>query len=187
MLSVVRRPKLIASDVPADKNRVLLDEFAALAPSRQDEAAEKLAVLWHCFAEVFGSPAQFQREPRAVQDAYIAKFEHVASRSVHVRHSETGHLHYSVALMLRFLLAAQNDDRRQSALDLSSHVAGLINRVRDRQLEATRNSIAEALSKPMPISAGIASTGMVADHSLEFPVTSDEADADHGRVEAGKP
>jgi hypothetical protein len=121
-----------------------------------------------------------------VQDAYIAKFEHVASRSVHVRHSETGHLHYSVAFMLRFLHAARDDDRGQSALDLSDRVAGLINRVRDRQLELTQNSIAEALAKPMPSSAGIGCTGMVADNSLEFPVTADETDVDHGRVQASR-
>jgi hypothetical protein len=180
MLSLVRRSKPVEEEQSLDANRVLLEEFAALDPSRQGEAAEKLAVLWHCFVEVFGSPAQFQHEPRAVQDAYIAKFEHVVSRSAHVRHSETGHLHYSVALMLRFLLAARDDDRRPSALDLSSHVASLINRVRDRQLEATRNSIAETLSKPMPSAAAMGSTGMLADNSLEFPATADEADADHG-------
>ena len=187
MFSVVKRSRPDEDDDGVDENRVLLIEFNALDPSRQHEVAEKLAILWHCFGEVFGNPARFYGEPRTVQDGYIAKFERVAARSVHVRHSETGHLHYSVALMMRFLLAVRDNDRRQSALDLSSHVAGLINRVRDRQLEATRNSIAEALSKPIPISAGIASTGMVADNSLEFPVTSDEADADDGRVEAGKP
>ena len=185
MLSLVRRSKPVEEEQSLDENRVLLEEFAALAPSRQGEAAEKLAVLWHCFVEVFGSPAQFQHEPRAVQDAYIAKFEHVASRSAHVRHSETGHLHYSVALMLRFLLAARDDDRRQSALDLSSHVASLINRARDRQLEATRDSIAEVLSKPVLSPAGIESVGMVADNSLEFPVTADEADTDHGDGRGG--
>jgi hypothetical protein len=177
MVSVMRRSPAEDEDA-LDQNRFLLDELGALDTSRRDEAAEKLAGLWHCFVEVFGSPAQFRREPRAVQDAYIAKFERVASRSFPVRHSENGHLHYSVALMLRFLISARDDDRQQSALDLSNHVAGLINRVRDRQLEATRKSIADALSKPMPTSTGIGSTGMVADNSLAFPVTADDAAAD---------
>jgi hypothetical protein len=180
MLSLVRGSKTGEDETSLDENRVLLDEFRALDPVRQDEAAEKLAVLWHCFVEVFGNPARFHGEPRGVQDAYIAKFEQVASRSYHVRHSETGHLHYSVAFMLRFLLAARGDDRRQSALDLSNHMAGLINRVRDRQLEATRNSIAEALSKPAQGSPGIGSTGMGADNSLEFPMTGDDPDTDQG-------
>jgi len=179
MFSVVKRSRPHEDDGVVDENRLLLNEFGALDPARRDEVAEKLAVLWHCFVEVFGNPARFHGEPRAVQDAYIAKFEQVTSRSVHVRHSEAGHLHYSVAFMLRFLLAARDDDRRQSALDLSNRVAGLINRVRDRQLEATRKSIAEALSKPMPSSTAIGSTGMVDDNSLEFPDSTDDSDGDH--------
>ena len=179
MFSVVKRSRPDEDDVGVDENQVLLNEFNGLDQSRQDEVAEKLAVLWHCFIEVFGNPARFHGEARTAQDAYIAKFERVAARSFPVRHSEKGHLHYSVAFMLRFLLAARDDDRRQSALDLSSHVAGLINRVRDRQLEATRNSIAETLSRPMKDSSAGLSTGMVADRSLEFPDTTADSDGDH--------
>ena len=109
MLSFLRRSR--HDEVPGDidENRVLLDEFIALDPSRQDDAAEKLAVLWHCFVEVFGSPGKFHGEPRIVQDAYITKFERVATRSRHVTDTEKGHLHYSVALMLQFLVAARDD------------------------------------------------------------------------------
>ena len=84
------RPDEVPHDV--DENRVRLDEFIALDQYRQDDAAEKLAVLWHCFVEVFGSPGKFHGEPRTVQDAYIAKFERVAARSRYVTHTEKGHL-----------------------------------------------------------------------------------------------
>src|SRR5215211_8121887 len=115
MLSFLKRSGRDEAQNGIDENRVLMNEFAALDPSRRDEAAEKLAVLWHCFVEVFGSPDRFYAEPRAVQDAYIAKFERVAARTGQVKDAEKGHLHYSVAFMLRFLIAARDDDRRQSA------------------------------------------------------------------------
>jgi hypothetical protein len=153
-----------------------LDEFIALDPSRQDEAAEKLAVLWHCFVEVFGSPGKFHGEPRTVQDAYITKFERVAARSRHVSHTEKGHLHYSVALMLQFLIAARDNDRRKSALDLSQFVADLINRVRERQLETTRDHLVDALSKSLEKSSDSPSTDLMVDHALEFHETADDAD-----------
>src|SRR3712207_5935276 len=131
MLSFLKRSRGHDNLDGLDEDRLLLDEFVALEQSLQEEAADKLAVLWNCFVEVFGSPAKFQGEPRTVQDAYIGKFERVVSRSFHVKHTENGHLHYSVALMLRFLVAARDDDRRQSALDLSGFVADLINGVRE--------------------------------------------------------
>jgi len=177
MLSFLKRSRRDEVEDRVDENRRLLDEFAALDPSRQDEAAEKLAVLWHCFVEVFGSPDRFYAEPRAVQDVYIAKFERVAARTGHVKVAEKGHLHYSVALMVRFLVAARDYDRRQSALDLSDQLAGLINRVRDRQLDATRSYIVDALSKSLESSSPSPSTDMMVDHSLEFHA-GDDADAD---------
>ena len=176
MLSFLKR--LSPDEVPdvIDENRVLLDEFIALDPSRQDDAAEKLAVLWHCFVEVFGSPGKFHGEPRTVQDAYIAKFERVAARSRHVKHTENGHLHYSVAFMLQFLIAARDNDRRRSALDLSEFVADLINGVRERQLETTRSHLVDALSKSLANSSESPSTDVMVDHSIEFHDTADDAD-----------
>jgi len=175
------RPDEVPHDV--DENRVLLNEFIALDQSRQDDAAEKLAVLWHCFVEVFGSPGTFHGEPRTVQDAYIAKFERVAERSRHVTHTEKGHLHYSVALMLQFIIAARDNDRRQSALDLSEFVADLINRVRERQLETTRSHLVDALSKSLENSSESPSTDVMVDGSIEFPETADDADhEDRDRV-----
>jgi hypothetical protein len=176
MLSFLRRSRHDEVKDRVDENRVLLDEFIALDQSRQDEAAEKLAVLWHCFVEVFGSPGKFHGEPRTVQDAYIAKFEQVAARSRHVTHTEKGHLHYSVALMLQFLIAARDNDRRQSALDLSEFVADLINRVRERQLETTRSHLLDALSKSLENSSESPSTDVIVDHSIEFPQTAGDAD-----------
>jgi hypothetical protein len=129
---------------------------------------------------VFGSPDRFYAEPRIVQDAYIAKFERVAARTGHVKDAEKGHLHYSVAFMLRLLVAARDYDRRQSALDLSDQVAGLINRVRDRQLDATRSYIVDALSRSLESSSPGPSTAMMVDHSIEFHHTADDADPDHG-------
>ena len=82
--------------------------------------------------------------------------------------------------MLRFLVAARDYDRRQSALDLSDQVAGLINRVRDRQLDATRSYIVDALSKSLESSSPGVSAAMMVDHSIEFDHTPDHADADHG-------
>ena len=181
MLSFLKRSRRDEVEDRGDENRRLLDEFAALDPFRQDEAAEKLAVLWHCFVEVFGSPDRFSAEPRIVRDAYIAKFERVAARTGQVKDAEKGHLHYSVALMVRFLVAARDDDRRQSALDLSDQVAGLINRVRDRQLAATRSYIVDALSKSLESSSPGLSTAMMVDHSIVFDHAADDADPDHGR------
>jgi hypothetical protein len=176
MLSFLRRAQQDAVQDVIDENRILLDEFSALDQARQDEAAEKLAVLWHCFVEVFGSPGKFHGEPRTVQDAYIVKFERVAARSRHVTHSENGHLHYSVALMLQFLIAARDNDRRQSALDLSQFVADLINRVRERQLETTRDHLVDALSKSLEKSSESPSTDLMVDHALEFHETADQSD-----------
>ena len=122
MLSFLKRSRRDEVEDRVDENRVLMNEFAALDPSRQDEAAEKLAVLWHCFIEVFGSPAQFHGEPRAVQDAYIAKFERVAARTGQVKDAEKGHLHYSVAFMLRFLVAARDYDRGEGVVLLEKGV-----------------------------------------------------------------
>ena len=180
MLSFLNRSRHDEVQHGVDENRVLLDEFVALDPSRQDEAAEKLATLWQCFVEVFGGPASFRGKPRTVQDAYIAKFERVASRSCHVKHTDKGHLHYSVALMVQFLVAARDNDRRQSALDLSDQVAGLINRARGRQLETTRSLMVDALTKSLENPSPPVSTEVMVDHSLEFPETADDAQADHG-------
>src|SRR4051812_43882519 len=101
----------------SDENRALLDEFARLNPSQQCEVAERLAVLWQCFVEAFRSPGEFHKQPRDIQDTYIAKFERVAARTGAAMHGYNGHLHYSVALMLRFLLIARDGARQQSALD----------------------------------------------------------------------
>jgi hypothetical protein len=175
MLSFLKRAQQDEVQDVIDENRILLDEFIALDQARQDEAAEKLAVLWHCFVEVFGSPGKFHGEPRTVQDAYILKFERVAARSRHVKHTEKGHLHYSVALMLQFLIAARDNDRRQSALDLSEFVADLINRVRERQLETTRSHLVDALSKSLENSSESLSTEVIVDHSIEFHESADDA------------
>jgi hypothetical protein len=180
MLSFLKRSRHDEVQHGVDENRVLLDEFVALDPSRQDEAAETLATLWQCFVEVFGGPASFRGKPRTVQDAYIAKFERVAARSCHVKHTEKGHLHYSVALMVRFLVAARDHDRRPSALDLSDQVAGLINRARERQLETTRSLMVVALTKslenPSPPLSAEAMVGL----SLEFPEAAGDAPANRG-------
>ena len=92
-------------------------------------------------------------------------------------HTEKGHLHYSVALMLQFLIAARDNDRRQSALDLSQFVADLINRVRERELETTRSHLVDALSKSLENSSESVSSEVMVDHSIEFSET--EEDADH--------
>jgi hypothetical protein len=146
MLPFLKTTNHFATEEPVDENRLLLEEFAALDVQRRDEVADRLAVLWHCFVEAFGSPAEFNRQPRVAQDTYIAKFERVATRSQHVRRAENGHLHYSVALMLHFLRIARDGARQQSALDVSGHVATLINRARERQLATTRTFLADALS-----------------------------------------
>jgi hypothetical protein len=183
MLSFLKRSRRDDIQDSVDANRVLLDEFVALDQPRQDEAAEKLAVLWHCFVEVFGSPDKFHGEPRTVQDDYIAKFERVAARSEHVKHEEKGHLHYSVALMLQFLVAARDNDRRQSALDLSAFVADRINRARERQLETTRSQLVDALSRTLENASEPVSTEVMVDHSLEFQEAGDDADhADRDRI-----
>jgi hypothetical protein len=82
--------------------------------------------------------------------------------------------------MVRFLVAARDYDRRQSALDLSDQVAGLINRARDRQLDVTRSYIVDALSKSLESSSPGLSADMMVDHSIEFHHTADDADPDHG-------
>src|SRR4051794_29218659 len=105
------------------------------------EAADQLAVLWQCFVDEFKNPAAFQREHKANQDAYIAKFERVAAQTEEVKHAEKGHFHYGIALMLRFLLVARDGARQQSALALSGRVASLINGARDRQLAARRSHL----------------------------------------------
>ena len=181
MLSFRKKARHLQVQDHVDENRVLLDEFRALEPFRQDEAAERLAGLWHCFIEVFGSPAKFGGEPRTVQDNYIGKFERVAARSCHVKHTEQGHLHYSVALMLRFLVAARDYDRQRSALDLSEHIASLINGVRDRQMETTRNAIVETLAQSLEMSEPTESSGVMVDHSLNFHEATESVKADHGR------
>jgi hypothetical protein len=183
MLSFLKRSGRDEAQNGIDENRVLLDEFAALDPSRQDEAAEKLAVLWHCFVESFGSPGKFYGEPRTVQDSYIAKFERVAARSSQVKHTEKGHLHYRVAFMVGFLVAARDNDRRQSALDLSEFVAELINRVRERQLKSTRNHLANALSESLENSSESPSTDVIVDHTIAFQEKSDDsAQVDRDRI-----
>src|SRR4051812_22790794 len=90
MLSFLRSPRPDEVHEVNDDNRALLDEFAALGAIRQNEAADHLAVLWQCFVDEFGSPAEFQRKPRAEQDGYIAKFERVAARTTAVKHGERG-------------------------------------------------------------------------------------------------
>jgi hypothetical protein len=180
MLSFRRQSRLPEIHDHVDENRVLLDEFRALEPFRQDEAAERLAGLWHCFIEVFGSPAKFGGEPKTVQDNYIGKFERVAARSCHVKHTEQGHLHYSVALMLRFLVAARDNDRQRSALDLSERIASLINGVRDRQMETTTNAIVETLALSLDVSEPTESSGVMVDHSLSFHEATETANADDG-------
>jgi hypothetical protein len=156
--------------VPAqvDENRNLLDEFAALDTTRQSEAADHLAVLWHCFVEEFRSPSEFQQEPRSKQDGYIAKFERVAARSARVKHTEKGHLHYSVALMLHFLFIARDGAHQQSALDLSGRVANLINGARDRQLATRRSQLVNALSTSLLDSSEQASTEVIVERSANF-------------------
>jgi hypothetical protein len=172
-------------DVPehVDANRALLREFAALDPDRQNEAADHVAVLWHCFVDQFGSPAEFHREPRTKQDAYIAKFERVAARTDEVKHQENGHLHYSVALILHFLLIARDGARQQSALDLSGRVASLINSARDRQLAARRSHLVDALSTSLFDSSADAITDVIVDRPMDFydasDITASEADDSH--------
>jgi hypothetical protein len=159
---------------PVDENRHLLNEFVRLDPLRQDDVAEKLAVLWHCFVEVFGSPAEFHGESRTAQDAYIAKFERVAERSQHVKQEPNGHLHYSVALMLHFLRIARDGARQQSALDLSGRVASLINRARERQLETVGSHLVDVLSiSPLPAKAEL-DTEVIVDRPLDFHDSTDD-------------
>ena len=152
---------------PPDDNRLILDEFSTLDQHRQDEVAEKLAVLWQCFIDEFGDPASFHDQPQTTQDAYIAKFERMAARSTPVRHSASGHLHYSVALMLRFLLIARDGARQQSALDLSGTVAALVNRARDRESQARRTFLVDAISASLE-PPEVVNTQVIVDHSMEF-------------------
>src|SRR5215212_6805846 len=107
MLSFLKSARHDEVQEPLDENRVLLDEFAALDAIQQNEAADQLAILWQCFVDEFKNPAAFHREPKAEQDNYIAKFERVAARTEEVKQSQKGHLHYSIALMLQFLLVAR--------------------------------------------------------------------------------
>src|SRR3954469_6012829 len=168
------------SDVPhdLDHNRNLLDEFTALDADRQNEAADQLAVLWHCFVDEFRSPTAFEREPRSKQDAYIAKFERVAARSDRVKHTAKGHLHYSVALMLQFLLIARDGASQQSALDLSGRVASLINGSRDRQLAKRRSQFVETLSNSLFEEPPQSLTEVIVDRPMEFHDAPDRSDAD---------
>jgi hypothetical protein len=132
-----------------------------------------------------GPSATGERERDAMRaDAPpTSKFEQVAARSSQVKHTEKGHRHYSVALMVRFLIAARDNDRRQSALDLSQFVADLINRVRERELETTRSHLVDALSKSLENSSESPSTDVMVDHSIEFHDTADDTDhEDRDRV-----
>jgi hypothetical protein len=174
MLPFLKTTNHFATEEPVDENRLLLEEFAALDVQRRDEVADRLAVLWHCFVEAFGSPAEFNRQPRAAQDTYIAKFERVATRSQHVRRAENGHLHYSVALMLHFLRIARDGARQQSALDVSGHVATLINRARERQLASTRTFLADALSTS-DLGPPAVDTEVIVDCSTEYHDHLDDA------------
>lgn len=182
MLSFLKSAIRTDSEGRLDENRLLLDEFAALEPSQQDEAAEHLAVLWHCFAEAFGSPAEFHRADRTTQDAYIAKFERVAKRTVDVKHEARGHLHYSVAFMLRFLLIARDGADSPSAFALSGRVANLINRARERQIETMKTGLADALVAPSVKHSAQASTEVIVDRPVEFLGASDSGDAEQSRV-----
>jgi hypothetical protein len=161
---------------PVDTNRILLEEVNALDQHRQDEVAEKLAILWRCFADEFGSPADFHNQPRIRQDAYIAKFERVATRSTAVRHSANGHLHYSVALMWQFLLITRDGVRQPSALSLSNKVAALVDHAHDRAVRARRSHFVDALSASLLAPTSVSPEGM-ADHSLEFQAETREFEA----------
>jgi len=168
MLSFLKSARHDEVQEPLDDNRVLLDEFAALDAIHRNEAADQLAILWQCFVDEFENPAAFQREPKAKQDDYIAKFERVAARTVEVKHTEKGHLHYGVALMLRFLLVARDGARQQSALALSGRVASLINGARDRQLAARRSHLVDALSTSLLDPPSHLSTEVIVDRSMDF-------------------
>jgi hypothetical protein len=162
-----------------DHDRALLDEFTALDPILQSEAADQLAALWQC-----RNPAAFRREPRNKQDAYIAKFERVAARSQEVKHTARGHLHYSVALMMRFLLIARDGARQQSALDLSGRVAGLINNARDRRVMERRGQFVNALSNSLFDKSPPPITDVIVDRPMSFHDEPGSADADRASLGA---
>src|SRR5215212_9439905 len=168
MLSFLKSARHDEVQEPLDDNRVLLDEFAALDAIRQNEAADQLAVLWQCFVDEFKNPAAFQREPKAKQDDYIAKFERVAARTEEVKHTQKGHLHYGIALMLQFLLVARDGARQQSALALSGRVASLINGARDRQLAARRSHLVDALSTSLFDSSAEPISDVIVDRPTNF-------------------
>jgi hypothetical protein len=178
MLSFLKPAKHHELEEMLDENRVLLDEFADLDVTRQNEVAAQLAVLWQCFVDKFSNPVAFQREPRTKQDAYIAKFERVAARTEGAKHTEKGHLHYSVALMLRFLFVARGGARQQSALELSGRVASLINGARDREVVARRSHLVDALSTSLLDPPPHLNTEVLVDRPMDFHDEPGPSDAD---------
>ena len=187
MLSFLKSARHDEVQEPLDANRVLLDEFAALDAIHQNEAADQLAVLWQCFVDEFENPAAFQREPKAKQDDYISKFERVAARTEKVKRTEKGHLHYGVALMLRFLLVARDGARQQSALALSGRVASLINGARDRQLAARRSHLVDALSTTLFEEPAQAKTDVIVDRPMNFHDEPEPSDPDREHHTGSKP
>ena len=175
MLSFLKPAKHDEFEEMPDDDRLLLDEFAAFDVTRQSEVADQLAVLWQCFVDEFSTPAAFQREPRTKQDAYLAKFERVAARTEEVKHTENGHLHYSVALMLHFLRVARDGVRQQSALELSARVANLINGAHDRRVAERRGQFVNALSTSLVDKSAQPTTEVIVDrpvsvHTSDPPV-----------------
>src|SRR5215212_410648 len=187
MLSFLKSARHDEVQEPLDENRVLLDEFAALVAIHQNEAADQLAVLWQCFVDEFNNPAAFQREPKAKQDDYIAKFERVAARTEEVKQTQKGHLHYGLALMLRFLLVARDGARQQSALALSGRVAGLINSARDRQVAARRSHLVDALSTSLLDPPSHLNTEVIVDRSMDFHDEPEPSDADRAPESGSEP
>lgn len=121
-----------------DQYSTLLAELDTIGPSRQHDVAEKLLIFWDAFVEVFGSPDNFRKQPRAAQDAYIAKFASVADRTRLAKNRQRGHLHYSVELMLRYLLVLRDNDHRRSAMALSARVVRLINGAYERRSKSRK-------------------------------------------------
>jgi hypothetical protein len=112
---------------PLSPERLLIAEFEALQPIRQDAAALELHRLWAWFIDEFGGTASFLDKPLSEQDAYIDKLSNAAARSESLKHGELGRFYYSSAMLSRFMTSLRSGETSPDALALSARVAWMIN------------------------------------------------------------